>query len=31
MYAHGGRKVQLKGAEAIAALEAEERRQQAER
>ena len=26
MYAHGGRKVQLKGAEAIAALEAEERR-----
>ena len=31
MYAHGGRKVELKGAEAIAALEAEEKRQQAER
>jgi hypothetical protein len=31
MYAHGGRKVELKGAEAIAALEAEEKRIKAEK
>jgi hypothetical protein len=31
MYAHGGRKVELRGAEAIAALEAEETRRQVER